>query len=39
MQIYGKFLKCMFNFSFLLLKMRELTQNRHKITNFRYFNA
>ena len=39
MQIYGKFLKRMFNLSFLLLKMRELTQNQHKITNFRHFNA
>jgi hypothetical protein len=39
MQIYGKILKCMFNLSFLLLKMRELTQNQHKITDFRHFNA
>ena len=39
MQRYGKFLKWMFNISFLLLKMRELTQNEHKITNFIHFNA
>ena len=38
MQRYGKFLKWMFNLSFLLLKMRELTQNEHKITNFIHFN-
>ena len=39
MQRYGKFLKWMFNLSFLLLKMRELTQNEHKITNFIHFNV
>ena len=39
MQRYSKFLKWMFNLSFLLLKMRELTQNEHKITNFIHFNA
>ena len=39
MQRYGKFLKWMFDLSFLLLKMRELTQNEHKITNFIHFNT
>jgi hypothetical protein len=39
MQRYGKFLNWMFNLSFLLLNMRELTQNEHKITNFIRFNA
>ena len=39
MQIYGNFLKYVFIFSFFMFKMRELTQNQHKITAFKHFNA
>ena len=39
MQIYRKFFKYMFNYSFFMSKLRELTQNQHKIIDFKHFNA
>lgn len=29
----------MFNYRFFMFKMRELTQNKHKIIDFKHFNA
>jgi hypothetical protein len=29
----------MFNYRFFMFKMRDLTQNEHKIINFKHFNS